>query len=529
MADELTKIAEESTRAGFFLISGTASATIIMAIASIIIARLLGPELYGQYTLALVTPQLLLLFTDLGINQGIVKFTATFRAKNENWRVKNVIKYGLIVRAAAGTIIFAVNYFFADFFATILLQRPELTFYVRIAALSVLFQAIFTTITSAFVGLDKSEYNALASNIQASAKAIISLSLVLLGFSIAGAVIGYVISYAVAAILSLAILIFATRENKKIRDEGERVRRDLKVIFNYGIPLYLSILLTGFIPVYQNVVLAFFTTDVDVGNYKAAMNFISLMQVLTVPITTALLPAFSKLNSSTEEKVRTFYKLANKYTAMIIIPLTFLIIILSREIVDVIYGNAYQLAPPFLATYSLLYLMVGIGYLVLPSLYNGLGDTKTTLKMSLITFVTLALMSPILTKAYNVQGLIVAFLSANFCGTAYGLYVARKNFKIAVEIGVLLKIYINSAVGSIPALLIVNFGHLPAFLNILLIGLLYLFVYATLIPVTKTITSNELEAAKNIVKKTKLLLLIAKPILVYQQKLAMSNEFRRNL
>jgi len=529
MADELTKIAEESTRAGFFLISGTASATIIMAIASIIIARLLGPELYGQYTLTLITPQLLLLFTDLGINQGIIKFTASFRAKKENRRVKKVIIYGLILRATAGTIIFAINYFFADFFAAILLQRPELTFYVRIAAISVLFQAIFTTITSAFVGLDKSEYNALASNIQASAKAIISLSLVLLGFSIAGAVIGYVMSYAVAAILSLVILIFSTRENKNIQDGGNKIGSDLKAILNYGIPLYISILLTGFIPIYQNVVLAFFTTDVEIGNYKAAINFISLMHVLTVPITTTLLPAFSKLNSSTEEKVRTFYKLANKYTAMIIIPLTFLIIMLSREIVEVIYGSAYQLAPIFLATYSLLFLMVGFGYLVLPSLYNGLGDTKTTLKMSIITFVTLVLMSPILTKAYNVQGLIVAFLLANFCGTTYGLYTARKNFKITVELGVLLKIYINSEVGSIPALLIINFGHLPAFSNILLIGLLYLFIYATLIPITKTITSNELETAKNIMKKTKLLLLIAKPILFYQQKLAKSSEFRRNL
>ena len=213
---------------------------------------------------------------------------------------------------------------------------------------------------------------------------------------------------------------------------------------------------------------------------------------------------------------------------MIIIPLTFLIIMLSKEIVEVIYGNAYQLAPIFLATYSLLFLMVGFGYLVLPSLYNGLGDTKTTLKMSLITFVTLVLMSPILTKAYNVQGLIAAFLMANFCGTTYGLYTAIKNFKIAVEVGALLKIYINSAVGSMPALLIINFGHLPAFSNILLIGLLYLFTYATLIPITKTITSNELETAKNIMKKTKLLLLIAKPILVYQQKLAKSNEFIKN-
>jgi len=502
MADELTKIAEESTRGGFYLITGTASATIIMAIASIIIARLLGPELYGQYTLALITPQLLLLFTDLGINQGIIKFTATFRVKNESHRIKRVIKYGLILRATAGTLIFLLNYLLADFFAAMLLQRPELAIYIRIAAISVLFQAIFTTITSAFVGLDKTEYNALASNLQASAKAIISLTLVLLGFGIAGAVTGYVASYALAVIPSLAILAVTVRGYKSDpKPEDDRIVSELKTILIYGVPLYISALLSGFIPIYQNVILAFFATDADIGNYKAAVNFISLMHVVTVPITTALLPAFSKLNSSTQEKVRTFYKLANKYTSIVIFPLTFLIILLSKQIVEIIYGHEYHLAPTFLAIYSLLYFLVGLGYLVLPSLYNGIGETKMTFKMSLIAFATIVSLSPLFTKYYSVPGLISAFLLANGCGVAYGLYNAKKKFQITIEIHKMLKIFLNSAASSIPVFILLYIGHFPKLITILLCGGLYLLFYLTLTPLTRAITKFELEKLKEIVKK----------------------------
>ncbi|MEM3700073.1 MAG: flippase [Candidatus Bathyarchaeia archaeon] len=522
MADELTRVAEEAARGGFYLITGTASATIIMAIASIIIARLLGPELYGQYTLALVTPQLLLLFTDLGINQGIIKFTATYRGKNESRRIKRLIKYGLILRATAGTLIFLLNYLLADFFATVLLQRPELAIYIRIAAATVLFQAIFTAITSAFVGLDKAEYNAMASNLQAFSKAIISLTLVILGFGIVGAVTGYVASYAIAAIPSLAILIKTRGNNDDSKLEDYRTTSDLKTILSYGIPLYISTLLAGFIPIYQNVVLAFFTTDADIGNYKAAVNFISLMHIIAIPIATALLPAFSKLNSLTQKKVKTFYKLANKYTAIIIIPLTFLIIILSKEIVEIIYGNAYQAAPMFLATYCLLYFLVGFGYLVLPSLYNGLGETKITLKMSLVNFGVLVFLSPLLTKAYSVQGLIVAFLIANSLATTYGLYIARKKFHISVETHAALKIYLNSAISSIPALIVLQLGRFPMFLTGALSGILYIFSYITLTPITRTITLPELEKATNVIRKTKLLALISKLILIYQQKLLKS-------
>jgi len=519
MTDELAKVTEESARGGFFLISGTAIATVVMAVASILIARLLGPELYGQYALVLVVPQLLFLFTDLGINQGIIKFTASFCVKNETVRIRRVIKYGLLLRAFTGIALFAINYALADSFASILLQRPDLAFYIRIAAISILFQVIFTTANSAFVGLDKTEFSALNTNIQAVAKATVSIGLVLLGFSVAGAITGYVIGYFVAAIAGIAILWIAIREKVSDQNDGN-FSNDLKIIMRYGVPLYISILLTGLIPLYQNIILAIFTTDADIGNYKAAVNFISLMAVLTVPITTALLPAFSKLNSLSAQKVRTFYQLANKYTAIIIVPVTFLLIIFSKEIVQIIYGSTYDSASLFLAIYCLLYLLVGLGYLVLPSLFNGLGETKITLKMSLITFIILAVLSPILTKTYNVQGLITAFLIASTASTLYGLQVARKNLQVALAIGELLKIYLNSAVSSIPAFIVLHFWNLPQILKTIIGGVVYLFLYTTLTPITRTVTLIEIEKALNITRKIPFFAPIARPILLYQQRLA---------
>jgi hypothetical protein len=53
MTNDLFKVAEDSARSSFFLISGTTLATIILAISAILIGRFLGPELYGQYSLTL--------------------------------------------------------------------------------------------------------------------------------------------------------------------------------------------------------------------------------------------------------------------------------------------------------------------------------------------------------------------------------------------------------------------------------------------------------------------------------------------
>jgi len=518
MADELIKVAEDSARGSFFLISGTALATVIMAISSILIGRFLGPELYGQYTLALVVPQLLFIFTDLGINQGIIKFTASLRSKGETSRLAKIIKYGLLLRAFTGIAIFIINYTFADLFASFLLQRPDLAFYIRIASTAVLFQVIFTTATSAFVGLDKTEYNALTGNIQAIAKAIISIALVLLGFSVTGAIIGYVAGYIVAAVAGISLLLLIIREKSSVKDNCS-ISDDLKTLMRYGAPLYISLLLTGFIPLYQNVILAIFTTDIDIGNYKAASNFVALMAVLSVPITTALLPAFSKLNSATNQKIKAFFKLANKYTAIIIVPITFLIIIFSKEIVKVIYGSTYQSAPLFLATFCLLYFLVGLGYLTLSSFYNGLGETKTTLKISLLAFITLVFLSPTLTKTYSVLGLIIASLTASTVSTIYGSYIARKNFQIEFDGRSIIKIYLISAVCSVPSVLLLYLTPLPKLFTIIIGGLLYLFTYATLTPLTKIVTTSELQTVTHITQKIRLLAFIAKPLLKYQQKL----------
>lgn len=104
MAGKLAKVAEDSARSGFFLISGTALSTVILGIGSILTGRFLGPELYGQYTLALVIPTLLLTFTDLGISQGITKFTASLKAKDETERLARIVKYELLIKALAGIV-----------------------------------------------------------------------------------------------------------------------------------------------------------------------------------------------------------------------------------------------------------------------------------------------------------------------------------------------------------------------------------------------------------------------------------------
>ncbi|MEM2613290.1 MAG: oligosaccharide flippase family protein, partial [Nitrososphaerota archaeon] len=244
MADELTRVAEDSARGSFFLVTGTAFATIIMAVSSIIVARLLGPESYGQYTLALVVPGMLFLFTDLGINHGVIRYTASLRQKKQVENITKIIRYGLTLRVLVGATTFIVTYLFSDVFASLLLQRPDLAWFVKITSLSILFQVISTTVSSSFVGLDKTEYNALITNIHAITKAITSIVLVILGFDVFGAILGHVIGYIISAaigMLILAIMLRGFRQQSLGENPNPNDDSILKDLVKYGAPLYVAL------------------------------------------------------------------------------------------------------------------------------------------------------------------------------------------------------------------------------------------------------------------------------------------------
>ncbi|MEM2960849.1 MAG: oligosaccharide flippase family protein, partial [Candidatus Bathyarchaeia archaeon] len=96
MSTDLNDIAKASARGSFFLFLGKASSTIIMAIASVLVARLLGPENYGLYIIAMIPSSFLITFSNFGISSALIKFCAQFHSERKNKKVVSLIKTGII-------------------------------------------------------------------------------------------------------------------------------------------------------------------------------------------------------------------------------------------------------------------------------------------------------------------------------------------------------------------------------------------------------------------------------------------------
>lgn len=517
MPNDLEEAAERGVRGGFYLISGTTLATVIMAIAAILVGRLLGPEMYGDYNLAILPPQILVLFADLGINTGIIKFASSARYISEPGKTLRIVRHAMLFRVAAGLIISIFALALPGLLSTGIINRPNLAFYVQIASISILFQIVYTTSTSTFVGLDRTELNAFATNVQALAKTTVSVALVLLGFGMAGAVLGYVSGYIVAGAVGGLIFLILVRSGKN--ETGSTMRHTFKILTSYGLPLYISVVLTGFLPLLQQVILAFFTSSSHFGNYRAALNFLQLISVVPVSLTTALLPAFSRLDQSATDKIRILFRRTNKYTCMLIIPTTVLLLMFSRQIVEIVYGSTFDIAWLYLSLSCIAYFLVAIGYLGLASLFNGLGETRTTLKMTLLNIIIFVISAPILSAAYDVPGVIISSLISATISTTYGAIVARRKFKVGFDLGAATKTYIVSALSALPPLGLLVLTRLSAPLMLAGGVLIYFIVYITLVPFARIINHAELQTIEHLVQRTRGLSSIVEPLVRYEEKI----------
>lgn len=515
MSDKLVEIAEDSARGGFFLFTGNASQLIILAIGSVLVARLLGPENYGLFSLSLVVPLLLANFIDFGVNSALTRFSAKLRAEGKTQQAAGMLKSGLLFKIILSVAISAICFTFSDSLATYILNRPEIGYLVKLASSLVLLQTIDATLNSAFIGLDKMEGSALTMNAQSIAKTALSPILVVLGFSVIGALAGHIASYMFSCIAGS--LIFFRYYRRLGKPSNNSFSSNLKAMLGYGFPLYLSVLLVLILGQYSTIILAFFVSNAEIGNFSIATTLSTMISVLVFPLS-VLFPTFSKVDPNSKD-IKKIFRLSVKYATLLIIPATVITVALSKDIVQTLYGYSYNLAPSLLSLYILTFLYTGAGSIVLIHLFNGIGQTKVVFKYNLINLLIFLPLAPILTMFYRVPGLIIALLISNLLSLAYGLIIAIKKLKFDLDLKASLKIYLASFLSAIPMLIFLNYSPLNSLPNLVIGGSLFLFTYLTLAPVTSAITHSDLENLHSILSKIKILRQLLKPLLTYEAKL----------
>jgi len=212
------------------------------------------------------------------------------------------------------------------------------------------------------------------------------------------------------------------------------------------------------------------------------------------------------------------FKAISKYTAILIVPAIGAVILFSKEIIGIIYGSNYQLAPIYLSSLCIIYLLVPLGYLTLFNLLSGLGETKMALKITLINFILFLVLGPSLTKIYGVAGIIASFIISNSASTFFAINLAKRKFRVEFKVDEILGAYLIGGLSGIP-LILFHSTFISSTLSVAIGILIYFFTYMTLILLTRILNETELKVAISALHDIRLLVFLIRLITAYQRKI----------
>jgi O-antigen/teichoic acid export membrane protein len=374
--------------------------------------------------------------------------------------------------------------------------------FLRLASIVIVFQALFDAASNSFIGLDLMQYSAGTQILESVLKSVLAPALVLLGFGLVGAISGHVVSYVAAGLVGAAILFLKLAHSAANSHSRMNVSSsdELRVLLGYGFPLYLAALLSVFLSQYQSIVLAHFATNVEIGNFNAAWNFRMLLMILVYPITTAMLPMFSKMSPENQRsEIARAFTLVVKYASLVMIPASVGVMVFSRDLILLTYGRDYTLAPQYLIILGGLYLLTATGYVVLGSFLSGLADTRTVLLMSVLELVIYLPSGPMLTWLWGPYGLLIAFVLSSAASTLWGVRRVSMRFGTGPDLGASGRILLVGLAAAVPVIVLIQLRLTgTGVVNLVAGGSLYLLTYLTLAPIVGAVDKFDIANLRTI-------------------------------
>lgn len=351
-------------------------------------AFLLGPAGFGILNLALPTQGILIQIAAAGMPPAIAKHVSEYSAKGEDEMVKQVIHTSIKIVIVMGLFISVAIFLLADPLAYNVFHKPEAALPLKLVALITPFSILVGVFRGAFQGVFQMGNIVITKAFEQIFMISSAIVLILLGFYVAGAVIGTSIGF----IFSLLAGYYLYRKGL-----GKRLK-NVKLTFTTKEELALAkallifafpVLITGLAEILLfdaigNYVVGAYMASQYIGYYGAATPVARLPLIISMAVATAVLPATAEaIGLNNRNVLHSYVNQSYRYVALIVFPMSVGTMILAAPILKLLYINpAYMNGATALQILAIGMLFFTI-YTVSSSIAQGLG--KPYLPMTILT------------------------------------------------------------------------------------------------------------------------------------------------
>lgn len=296
----------------------------------IILARVLGPEGKGIYSLIILIPGLMISFGNFGIGAANVYFVGS-----KKHSIQNVISNSLVLAFSLGLILILVFWILTkfSFFQEFISSNKISSAYLWLVVLVIPISFLVSFFRSILLGKEKiADYNVtklVEGFIQLLAVVIL---LIILSQGIFGGIVSYILGILSS---SLIAVVFVRRLIKFKFSFSKRLLKDSAV---YGSKVYGADALSFLNYRLDMFLIAVFLNPAAVGFYSIAVGIVERLRMVPGAFATVLFPRVSSLG---EADANNFTPKIIRHTFFIMIVLSIFLLLLASPLVGIVFGSDF--------------------------------------------------------------------------------------------------------------------------------------------------------------------------------------------
>jgi O-antigen/teichoic acid export membrane protein len=364
----------------------------------VVIGRLLTPDGYGEFSVALAIFTLGTTLGAAGYTQGIPRFMARFDDPED---VRGAWVTGLLFTTGLSVLIAILLVLGSPLIVPQLFESEEAPVLFAIFVVSIPVYVLYTVGVAAIRGQENTTYKILTSNLFYPGFRLILVTLLLVyGIGIIATGFSYLCTLLFTVVLTYVLL------NRLFPIRGA-FRLHTREMTRFSAPLIVSTIVGTLLTRTDTLMLGYFRSSAEVGIYNTAYPLAGVLTLALGAVGYMYLPVASRLDSDSGSSVEHVYEITTKWVFILIAPLFVTLVVFPDQIITLVFGSVYSAGGSALA-------ILAIGFFTNAAVgrnketLSALGETQVILVSNVVAFLANILLNLFLIPIYGFMGAAVA-------------------------------------------------------------------------------------------------------------------------
>ena len=470
-------------------------------ILTIILARLLLPELFGLYSLVLSVVVIVVILADFGTDVTAIRYISKALEENNKEKARSIFRFLFKIKSLMILISIIIVLTIAKPLSQIIFNKPLLFWPLIFSCFYIFAESLKSFFGTPFAAKKDIKVLLPVELIFQASKIVLSfIAISMLSYELK--VSGIFLAFAISGFLFLALEIFFLIKKDKELILGKLLKINRQKILNYiGFAGIAGITLIFFGSI-DTLMLGKFVDAEYLGYYRVALGLVVSISAI-LPFTGTLLPIFTQIHNRRLD--RGFQK-SFGYLIILIIPMSIGMMFISKHIILLIYGKEYLPAAS-----SLLVLSILIVISPLISLYSTMFQAQEKPKI-LAKFMTISLVMNILlnytlikilltiSQEYAILGAGIATVISNVFFLGVLVSKTKSQFKIKIDKKIILKSIFSTIIMAIFLFAFMSYVDMNIFSGATMV-ILATIIYFSAMFFVKGITKEDINLFRTIFKR----------------------------